>query len=494
MVNGGSGAGTTITKTGTGSLYLAGNNQSYAGNWNIAGNVYTTFSNAFGSGNVSFSNTVWYVGWTSASYTYANNITFTNNMFVGGSATGATITLTGMLTGSGNLFFNDNGGGATGSTTILAGTNNITSGVFQIDNTVQLNTSGYLAGVTSVNLTRWGTSSTGRAFNWNVAETVAASTTFNFGNLLSGQNQLGMLASGTTTINGVCNLNSSGSAGSDLQISAVSGGTLVLAGQVSDSLWAANARAVNKIGAGTAVLSANTNNYRGGTTVSVGTLLVDNASGSGTGTGSVSVSGGGATLGGTGIIAPTGTNGIAVASGGFIEPGSNGIGTLTINLGGTTGTVSMASGSGFKFELGTANVSIGTIAAGSSDRLAVSGATAGDFTFNLNNVDFSNTGSAGYYKLFSTDLNLATTWIGLTYDASTGVVSSGLTYSGLAAGLTGGSFIVGTGSGGGFNGGTIGDIYFYSTITPEPSTWVLLTFSLAALAVFRHRLQTIDKK
>ena len=58
--------------------------------------------------------------------------------------------------------------------------------------------------------------------------------------------------------------------------------------------------AVNKIGSGTVILT-NSNSYSGGTTVSFGSLIVNNTSGSGTGTGPVTVLGG-ALLGGNGSI------------------------------------------------------------------------------------------------------------------------------------------------------------------------------------------------
>jgi autotransporter-associated beta strand protein len=74
------------------------------------------------------------------------------------------------------------------------------------------------------------------------------------------------------------------------------------------------------------------NTYSGGTTVSAGRLLVNNASGSGTGSGGVTVNGG--TLGGTGTIAGS----VTVNSGGTISPGLS-IGTLSLNgsliIGGT---------------------------------------------------------------------------------------------------------------------------------------------------------------
>jgi fibronectin-binding autotransporter adhesin len=82
--------------------------------------------------------------------------------------------------------------------------------------------------------------------------------------------------------------------------------------------------AIAKTGPGTWQLTG-ASTYSGGTAVSDGTLFVNNTSGSGTGTGAVSVTGG--TLGGTGIISGATT----VAAGATIAPGTNAIGTLTVN-------------------------------------------------------------------------------------------------------------------------------------------------------------------
>ncbi len=87
-----------------------------------------------------------------------------------------------------------------------------------------------------------------------------------------------------------------------------------------------------KTGAGTMALAGN-NLYQGGTTVSGGTLLVNNTAGSGTGSGGVTVQSGG-TLGGNGTI----TGAIFVQPGGVLSPGAT-IGALTVGdlaLGGTT--------------------------------------------------------------------------------------------------------------------------------------------------------------
>jgi autotransporter-associated beta strand protein len=80
-----------------------------------------------------------------------------------------------------------------------------------------------------------------------------------------------------------------------------------------------------KTGQGTMRLGISST-YALGTTVSNGTLFVDNASGSGTGSGGVAVYDG--TLGGTGIIGGP----VTTFSGGTLAPGStNAIGTLTLN-------------------------------------------------------------------------------------------------------------------------------------------------------------------
>lgn len=230
--------------------------------------------------------------------------------------------------------------------------------------------------------------------------------------------------------------------------------------------------ALTKTGAGLWTLS-NANTYSGLTTVTTGTLLANNGSGSATGTGAVSVGVNGI-LGGTGTIAPTGTNAINVT--GVLAPGGSvGTGNLTFNLAGTTGTVAMASGSGFEYQLGIAGLNIGAF--GTSDVLTLAGAASGDFSFSSNTINFLNTGAVGYYKLFDTSSNLANTWTGLTI-GGTGLITGGLTVSNLASGLTG-SLIMGGNS----FGGTTGDIYLQ--VVPEPSAALL--GGIGALLLLRRR-------
>jgi MYXO-CTERM domain-containing protein len=230
-----------------------------------------------------------------------------------------------------------------------------------------------------------------------------------------------------------------------------------------------------KDGGGNLTLTNIANAYDGLTTISGGTLFANNASGSATGTGAISVTSGG-TLGGSGTLAPTGANGISVS--GVLAPGGalNTIGNLTLNMGGTTGTVAMNSGASFEFQLGLPGGSISSV--GTSDLLSLASASASDFAFNGNNVNFLSSGALGFYKLFDTSSDNANTWTGLAFDSTTGVVSAGLTYSNLASGLSG-NFLVGTAG----NGGTTGDIYFQ--VVPEPRAALL--GGLGVLLLLRRR-------
>jgi len=247
--------------------------------------------------------------------------------------------------------------------------------------------------------------------------------------------------------------------------------------------------ALKKQGAGTQALTG-LSTYSGGTEISGGKLLANTAvsgSNSATGVGNVSVLSGG-TLGGTGQITPTGTNGVSVSGGGFIAPGAS-IGTLTFNLGSTTGKISMLSGSGFQFELGTPNGSIGSIAPGSSDLLTILNAAAADMSFTGNTIDLLNTATGvGYFKLFDTSLD-ATTWTGLTTGGATtggNFITSGLTVANVGGGLFG-NLILADGS----SGTSAGDIYLSvteaSSAVPEPSTLALALLGLVGVSLLARR-------
>jgi hypothetical protein len=142
---------------------------------------------------------------------------------------------------------------------------------------------------------------------------------------------------------------------------------------------------VTKTGAGTLVITgANTYSVTGhGTTISNGTLLVNNVSGSGTGTKPVNVKNG-ATLGGTGSMSGL----VTVDSGGHIAPGTS-IGTLTM-----TGGMTLSHGSVFDFEANadttssdkidvTSGTLTGTGTGGVTVNVNMSGTLSGSTTFTL---------------------------------------------------------------------------------------------------------------
>lgn len=112
--------------------------------------------------------------------------------------------------------------------------------------------------------------------------------------------------------------------------------------------------ALVKEGTGVQTLSGNSNNYSGGTTVNAGTLLVTNTSGSGTGTGSVTIKNG-ANLTGTGQIAGA----VSIQSGGTLGAGdgSSASGILTL-----AGNVTLEDNSTIQLALGSSLTSHSSLA------------------------------------------------------------------------------------------------------------------------------------
>ncbi|MEI6647647.1 MAG: hypothetical protein WCP12_16540 [bacterium] len=140
----------------------------------------------------------------------------------------------------------------------------------------------------------------------------------------------------------------------------------------SDTLMVSNVISgvgqVIQLGSGTTLLTG-TNNFTAGMTVSNGTLWACNTAGSATGTNRVNVFSG-ATLGGIGMI----TGVVNVASGGYLKPGTNSIGTLTV------GGLALASGATYAMQVG---------GVGSCDRCVVTKGAI-DVTGSTLSVSFEN--------------------------------------------------------------------------------------------------------
>ena len=242
-------------------------------------------------------------------------------------------------------------------------------------------------------------------------------------------------------------------------------GNLTIQGIINDQTNT-SVTSVTKADAGTVTLTA-ANTYEGVTTVSGGTLLVNNASGSGLGTGNAIVNGG--KLGGTGGF----TGAVTVNAGGTLSPGASietlGSGALTLN-----------NDSAFEYE-----VNSGVATSVGADLQKVTGA------LNLNSV----------VTLTLTDLNLTPTAfaIGTTFTLInyTGSWNNGLfTYnSSLLA--DGASFTAGlntweidynaTSQGLNFVGEQTAPNFVNITVVPEPTTSMLIVVGGLASMVFRRR-------
>jgi fibronectin type 3 domain-containing protein len=153
----------------------------------------------------------------------------------------------------------------------------------------------------------------------------------------------------------------------------------------------AGATSLVKTSPGTVALASG-NVYSGGTTISGGTLLVNNTSGSGTGSGAIAVGSSG-TLGGTGII----SGAVTVNSGGALAPG-NPLGTLTIS-----NNLTLAAGSATFVQVqdspptnGAVTVS-GTLSAGGTLNVTnIGGALVNGDSFNLFNAANYSGAFAGF--------------------------------------------------------------------------------------------------
>ncbi|MGV3662113.1 MAG: beta strand repeat-containing protein [Prosthecobacter sp.] len=196
-------------------------------------------------------------------------------------------------------------------------------------------------------------------------------------------------------------------------LDATGGGTLVAMSYAFES-GMANASlggvitSMTKTSGGTVTL-AGANTYELGTTVSGGTLLVNNTSGSGTGSGGVTTAAG-TTLGGTGTMAPAGTAGVSIS--GSVDPGdpaaNTGVGTLSFTPVKSNVTFTATSTADFQLKTngshglaatfnpdGSLASVTGTSASGGNDRLVFTGGAT------TNKLDLTSLGAQNINVTFA---------------------------------------------------------------------------------------------
>jgi autotransporter-associated beta strand protein len=470
-----SGGASSIIKTGAGILHLGSQANTFSGGVILnQGTLAVEHAGSLGTGTVTLNSGSFVKNF--ASFTTANAINVTGAVKIGAIQQNSNWTLSGTWqAGSTGGNFNVSNTASdfngftpstmsiivTGDTSAYTGTISHTAG----NNRLRFgtNAAGQTLGGNSISFFTSGSTTTGLPIDI----TDGGSGTFRMGELAGtgGRITAGFNAAATTTFQ-VGALNTSSK----------------FAGALNDA--GTGKAALDKVGTGNLEFSKTDGYaYTGGTTITAGSLLISNSTGSGTGTGAITVDLNG-TLGGAGIIASTDANGItvngALAPGGSVSTTtggtfSNSAGTLTLNMANTTGTIQMNSGATFQMELGSAGASIALV--GGSDMIAITGAASGDLVVNNNLINLLSTGEVGFYKLIDTSLD-GSTYSGLAFDGTTGVVSGGLSTTNLTAGLNG-TLIVGTAS----NGGEVGDLYLQ--VVPEPATALL--GGLGALGLLRRR-------
>lgn len=282
---------------------------------------------------------------------------------------GQVIDISGPITGGGGvptLLVNGSNVG-TGTVRISNSGNSFTSGLTVVNGTLLVGANTSLGTGTSINMADGATPASGATLRLLVEPGITATRNINLSNASGGGIAdlvvIGGTGAGSATIDS--NIASSNNAlNRNLQLTADTGGTVTINGQISANGDAAGVTAVAKAGPGTVVLNrAAGNTYDGDTTVSTGTLLLNNTSGSATGAGAVTVASS-ATLGGAGSF--TG----ALSASGTVAPG-NSTGTLG------SGPATFETGSTLAIEIDDSQTP-------KNDTLAVNGALViNGGTFNL---------------------------------------------------------------------------------------------------------------
>jgi len=472
--NSGASPGTGLYKVGAGTLVLTGTN-GYAQGTHVGGGtlqVGNAISGSLGTGGVVMTGGI--IAFDEANNNIDNDAintgTGANNGIVEGAegnytpgtGTGSNITntLSGIISGSGGFIQNSVSSGET----ILSGTDTYVGSTAADSGTLQI----------------------GNGISGSISTSSAVSTSGSgiFGvDLLSG----GVFSNAIADNGTVAGLESSG-------ISNTYSGVISGSGIFSQS------------GAGSTILTG-ANTYSGGTVISQGTLYADSTGGSSTGSGNVAVMNGG-TLGGVGIIQPSGSNSVNVGAGAKISPGdpTNPYGSLTIDTSYITPTLSNPNPVVLSFAAATNSLpSAGlTFALNSSSNsmIAISGIV------NPNTVAFNNNVVTINYDSQNGPVTFGETFVliqgaqDLSYDNLTQY--SGLTLGSQIKGLNGdyeqqilsGLTLLAAGTPGNVFADDFGyaELFYDSyddtidlVMVPEPSTWALLAGGLLVIVGYRRR-------
>jgi autotransporter-associated beta strand protein len=352
--------GMTVTKTGAGRQVLNAVNTYTGGTILNGGTLNYSNASALSSGKITFTGgTVLQAG---VATTLANDIEVTGSITGTVGTAGFATTLSGAITGTGTLA---KGGG--GVLTLTGGLANTISGGFRV-------TAGRLEVMDGLSLTNAGPIAvlSGASLNYNKNFGLGNDLTNNLTLSGAGDGTFGALnLRGNVTATGAITLDGNTTISHDFNNATINGSitgtnrnltlTTLTAGQpgiavngaISLGTGGVTVNGVANSGAFSINLTGN-NSYSGGTTVTAGTLQVNNTTGSGTGSGTVTVNSG-ATLGGSGTI------GGGIAATGAIAPGTTGIGTLKVG-----GDVTWNSGNAWKFDLSATG--------NTSDKLEITGA------------------------------------------------------------------------------------------------------------------------
>jgi autotransporter-associated beta strand protein len=406
-------AGNTLTKTGNGTLLLtqpsprSGASSSWLGNITVSGGTLKV-GNGGSTGYLPGYDPIAYAGLppTVPTISLAAGATLEFNHGVGGATQDTTHAV--VITGAGNVvitgpktevFVANND--YTGSTTINPGSS------LRIGWGGTFNTGGLGATAVTDNGTLTFSNDHNTTFPGSVSGTGTLLKEFSSGTLTLTGDVAPM--GGTTIIAGTVQVGSGGASGTiagSIHVANIS----VLAFNRSDTATyagiASGTGSISQRGTGITVLTG-ANTYSGGTSVTSGTLRVNNTTGSGTGTGAVTVSSG-ATLGGTGAI----SGAVTINSGAHLAPGAS-IESLNV------GTLTLAAGSILDYELDTV--------AGADNSDLVNVTTASGLTINGGTLNLINAGAmtGGFYTLFDYSGALG----GSVSNIALGSVPAGFTYS-----------------------------------------------------------------